>query len=129
MDTLVSRDNKIDLQKFNSAFDKEKQRVKEEAKQKQQKRLDELNKPPPQKMIHEYSVGEIIIGVKDTWFDILDDILQYGITKDLLNKKNRLFFVGVTIVLIILILYLHEFIFGSEKKLSKSNSIEVRHIH
>jgi hypothetical protein len=54
------------------------------------------------KKIYEMSVGEILVGIKDTWFEILDDLLQQNFTLDIFTRGTRLFFIGLTLVLIII---------------------------
>lgn len=125
-----STKKKFDTQNFNASFERAKEaRKKKEAIQMQIK-LDELNKPPPLKMVHEYSIGEIVIGIKDTWFELLDDMLQYEISLELFTKKNRLYFIGMTILIIVGFLFIFNLLFGEEKKKTPDEKmITVNHVH
>lgn len=129
MDATVTREDDFDLQKFNLNFEKEKERRFEEISKKQQEKLDLLNKEPDQKSVYKYSIGEIFIGIKDSWFDILDDILQEGIKPDIFIKKNRLYFIGMTFVILVSILYIYNSLLGEPVKTESSGKIEIHHIH
>lgn len=129
MDVIATREDDFDLQKFNLEFEKEKDRRKEEIAKKEQAKLDLLNKDPPPKPVYKYSIGEIFIGIKDSWFDILDDILQYGITQDTFTKNNRLYFIGITFIFLVSILFIYNSLLGEDYNKKSITTLEIHHIH
>lgn len=119
----------FDIKKFNADFDQEKADIKENVGKLEQARLAELNKEPPKKQIYEYSVAEIIIGIKDAWFDILDDLLQHRLSAETFLRDNRMFFVGLTVVIIVIILYLYDIITEEEEIKPIPQIKEIHYIH
>jgi hypothetical protein len=57
----------------------------------------------PQKRINELTILEILSGIKQTWFGITNDLLQSHINLDTFTKENRLFYLGLTLIIFILI--------------------------
>lgn len=55
---------------------------------------------------YKLSIYDILIGIVDTWFDILADIITFNLN-DIITKNNRLFYIGITLVIFGLILYLY----------------------
>jgi hypothetical protein len=119
---------KFNSQNFNTAFEKAQEVRKKKENIVLQNKIDKLNKPVDEKMIHNYSIGEIFIGIKDTWFELLDDILQYGLSMDIFTKKNRLYFIGITIILIVSILFVYNLIIG-DVSTKQNTELQIRHIH
>lgn len=129
---ISTKMSEFDVRKFNIDFDVEKALQQKLQKEKEKKKLAELNKEPPKKKIYQLSVGEILIGIKDSWFDILDDILQGKIGISLFTKNNRLFFIGLTICIIVLVVYLYDVLTEdevSETAMGSGNVKEVHHIY
>lgn len=100
---------KFDLSKFNTGFEREKKEQKELNKDKQNARLNLLNDVVNNKPIYKQTIGEILIGIKDTWFYLIDDLLQQKFTLDTFTKENRLFYIGITLLIFSIILYLLNF--------------------
>ncbi len=107
---------KFDLDKFNKEFVFKKEKAVVENRIKSQEKIDLLTKEAnkPMKSLYNLSVAELIIGVKDTWFGILDDLLGKKIEMKTLTKENRLFFIGLTIIMVATILYLYNFFLDDE---------------
>jgi hypothetical protein len=59
-----------------------------------QKKLDELNKPIVEEAPYNLPIGEIAIKTKDAIFNIIDDLLNFNFSWDVLTKENRLFLQG-----------------------------------
>jgi hypothetical protein len=110
------KDDKFDLRQFNKDFVKKKEQSKYENIIKSQKKLDLLTAQAnvEHKAIYNQSIWEILVGIKNTWFDILDDILAKKISSQLFTKDNRLFYIGLTIIIIALLLYLYNFFIDNE---------------
>lgn len=120
-------DGKFDIDRFNRDFDQYKTKRKEEMKEKVQQKLDELNKPPEEIPAYNLSVGQIMINIKDTLFGIIDDLLRFDFTWDVVLKKNRLFYLGLAVIIIAAIIYLY-FFFKSDETIN-TNPTTVTHIH
>ena len=90
----ITEDNKFDVNKFNLIFDEEKQARQAKQKIEDEKKLKELNNMVIQKKLTDLNLSEILQGIKDTWFGLLDDLLAYNFNRDILTKNNRLYFFG-----------------------------------
>ena len=99
--------------KFNQKFQDEKQRIKNLNNITDQNELDKLNTVILTKPLYNYTFLDIFIGIKDAWFGILDDLLNEQFTFVTLIKDNRLFFIGLTLLIIGLILYLYSMPFDN----------------
>jgi hypothetical protein len=103
--------NDFDLQKFNREFVFKKEKAAIENQINSQEKIEKLTQAANTeiKSLYDYSVSELAIGIKDSWFGILDDLLAQKIESKTLTKNNRLFFIGLTIIFICVILYLYNF--------------------
>lgn len=124
---MKSTSSNFDINKFNAEFERRKEEQTAKYRILDEARLAKLNVAPPPKKIYELSVGEIIIGVKDTWFNLLDDLLQKRFTLDTFTKNNRLFFIGLTVIVIVIIIYLYDMLTTDEPP--KNNIKEIHHIY
>ena len=121
--------NKIDNNRtFNLEFDKIKQLTKTEIDKNTAKRLAEMNIKSKPKNITDMSVYEILIGIKDTIFGIGDDIMRGDISIKIITKNNRLFFIGLTMIVFAMLLYLYEIIMDDDIEVNKK-IVEVRHVY
>lgn len=111
-----SYSNSFNAKKFNSEFEEEKRIVKENAKKNYDDRMNQLNYIDREKKLTDYSIYEILIGIKDSWFGILDDLIQPSIDPNILFKYNRLYFIGITFILIGLIMYLYFYFVSEDSK-------------
>lgn len=104
------KDDKVDEKKFNDDFERYKhfvQKYKNIDDTNKLNKLNELNKKDNYTKIYDLSILEIFVNIKDTWFEILDDILSTKITLKIFTKENRLFYIGITIFIIACALYLY----------------------
>jgi len=101
--------DKFDIDKFNRDFDQYKDQRKKEMEETLQGKLDELNKPKEQIPAYNLSMGQIVINIKDTLFNILDDMLHFNFTWDIILKENRLFYLGLTFIFIACVVYFYMF--------------------
>lgn len=95
----------------NNAFEKEKIKQKNLYKQKISDRLKYLNNKQYKKSLTDLSISETLNGIQDSWFEILDDILNQQTIYESFSKDNRLYFVGITIFFFAFILYYYFIIF------------------
>ena len=95
----------------NNAFEKEKIKQKNLYKQKISDRLKYLNNKQYKKSLTDLSISETLNGIQNSWFEILDDILNQQTIYESFSKDNRLYFVGITIFFFAFILYYYFIIF------------------
>lgn len=103
-------DKNFDLADFNKKFVADKEKRQKESKIKLQEKIDGLNRDANTKKIRLYnlSVSELMIGVKNTWFGILDDLLIMKFN-NIATKNDRLFYIGLTIIIVATILHICDF--------------------
>jgi len=104
-----------EVDKFNREFDQYKIRRDQTMKQELEDKLAELNKPNPPTPLYEKSVGEIVISTKDTILNMLDDIIKFTYD-NFFTKDNRLFYIGLIIIMISLIISFIVFFNHEEKE-------------
>ena len=120
-----SSDNKFDAQAFNKGFEDQKQKNKELTAQLMEDKLDELNQTPKQKKLYELSMLEIIVKIKDSWFDLLDDIIGNTLGIDSLTKDYRLFYLGITIFFFACVFYIYNMLSSNDD--STNNNVDTEH--
>lgn len=82
------------------------------------------------KPFYQLNLLEIVLELKNTMFSILDDILGGNMTLDIILKENRLFYVGLTILIIAIILYIYDYAIDPTNTMANSNGlVEIRHIY
>lgn len=121
-------DGKFDVDKFTRDFDQYKDKRKEEMRERIDRKLDELNKPPEITPPYNLSIGQIMINMKDAIFNIIDDLLNFKISWNILLKENRMFYLGIFILIIACIFYLYAF-FLNENKDIIATPLVVTHVH
>jgi hypothetical protein len=104
----------FDVGQFNKRFDNMIRREKIIDKNIDINKLNKLNDIIKQKPIYENSLMEIIYNTKTELFYILDDLLQQNISWNILTKNNRLFYIGITLI-ILSILFFICYIFSENK--------------
>jgi hypothetical protein len=132
-------DGKFDVQKFNKAFEQNKEQSLEKMKKIDDIKLNELNNMIKYVPIYNKSSYEILVGIKDTWFDILDELLEFNFSMSIFTKNDRLFYIGLTIIIIVMMVYLYNSIitFDDNKDTNKNTKedmqskkiIEIHHIY
>jgi hypothetical protein len=106
----------FDLDKFNKEFVFKKELGEVQNRIQSKEKIDALTKAAnkPKISLYNLSVAQIVIGIKDTWFGILDDLLAQKFNLVTLTKENRLFFIGLTMIFITTIIYLYNFFLDDE---------------
>lgn len=118
--------SKKELDKFNTEFER-KVIDKPILKCMDKNDLDKRNILLTEKSITDLTVAEILIGIKDTWFGMTDDLIHLRISRETATKNNRLFFIGLTLVIIILLLFLYEYLIEGDD--SKTKEVVIKHIY
>ena len=86
------------------------------------------------KPFYKLNLLEMVIELKNTWFAILDELLAGNFSMSILIKNNRLFYVGLTILIISIILYIYDYAIDNNDPLKNllnggSGVVEIRHIY
>lgn len=116
----------FDIGKFNTAFDKNKEKQKNIIKSNSEKRLNALTNLELQN--NQKSNGPVInlfIEIKNCWFYLADDLLQQKFEIETFTKENRLFFIGITLIFFsTVLLCFNEFenIINCDNKLNNENN-------
>lgn len=122
--------DRFEIDRFNRDFDQYKERRKKAMEKKMGERLAELNKPDREAAVYNQPIGTIMIKTKDALFGILDDLLQFNFSKEVIIKENRLFFIGITILIVSFILYFYDILTGfNGKKTTPQPQFAVEFIH
>jgi hypothetical protein len=94
--------NEFDVRKFNKDFEKKlaEQRIKRQEEDLKKLHATEIIEP---KKIHELSLAEILARITNVIFDILSDFFIKGFKLEYLTKDDRLIYLGLCILFIIII--------------------------
>ncbi len=130
--SLSSKSKEDENKKFNLQFDKLKADSKEKYKKNQEDRLLKLNSEankPSDVPFYKKNIGQLFIGIKDTWFEILDDILDKQFSIKIFTKDNRLFFIGLTICIIGFILVIYDMFMNPSEDSTENKKVEIHHVY
>jgi hypothetical protein len=105
---------RFDLGKFNKVFDVNREISKSNQRVKDIQKLNELSKVDTTVSLYDLNISQILINTKNTWFNVLDDLLDRRFNLETFSKENRLFYIGLTILVITVILYLYTMIIFSD---------------
>lgn len=101
---------KFDVAKFNTGFDTYIDKQKNINKTLEKQRLNKLNEQQiDKKNLLDNSLMDVLIGIKDSWFNLLDDLLQQKFSFDVFLKDSRGFYIGITLFFIAIFMYLFSF--------------------
>jgi hypothetical protein len=119
--------NKFDTVKFNQAFDQQKTLGKQQQLVEEQATLNQLNTTISAKRIQDFTFLDILIGIKNTWFSVLDDLLQQKFELSTFTKQNNLFFIGLTLIIFGIIFYLYNFFTEDDTVEDSGRTIRIEH--
>jgi hypothetical protein len=117
-DLKQDQDQEIFLKKFNKEFEKKQRltKLKLSTTKKKKKKNDQKKK---EKNIHELTIGEILINTKNTYIDIITEILSGDFDKGVSTifiKNDRIFYIGVSLLIISFLIYILSFLLSSDNK-------------
>lgn len=95
----------FDIAAFNKKFEQVMEIRKKEANEENKKKLDLLNKKAiiPKKSKYEESIGEIILGIKNTVIDIGKELFDGKLDKTIVTKDHRMYYIGIMLIMIVII--------------------------
>lgn len=109
-------DNAFDIVDFNKKFDIYLDQEKAKRIITEQKFLEAKDFERKEKQLHEYTFIELLVNMKDALFDILDDIASFNITSETFTKNNRLFYLGLLMIIFAVTLICVKVIFNSHNQ-------------
>ena len=83
------------------------------------------NKKNNDKNLYDLPVDIILVRTKDVTLEVLDELLQNKFTINSLNKDNRMFFIGVSIILTTILLYFMYELVSRDDNNSKNGGINI----
>lgn len=90
------------------------------------RKLEDLNKQKPVELVYDLSIGQIIINLKDSLFNILDDVINLRLNSNTLTKENRLFYLGIFLIVLACIMFSYSFFnIDENKKVSFSSNVKI----
>lgn len=112
------------LKKFNKDFEEKQKLRKMKIVDMERKKLKEMQKQKKVKNIHDLTLGEILVNTKDTYINIINELLdpKEGFLK-IFTKENRMFYIGVSLLIISFLIYVISFVFDTDDN-SNKNEIE-----
>lgn len=112
---------RFDLGKFNKVFDVNREITKRNQRVKDLQKLNELSSTESMTSLYDLNLSQILINTKNTWFGVLDDLLDQRFQLDTFTREDRLFYIGLTIVIIAVILYLYALLISDDQIESPGN--------
>ena len=110
-------EQQIFLQKFNKKFEEEQEQRKMKIVEMEKEKLRMLTSKKKIKNIHDLTLGEILVNTKNAYLDIIIELLS-GDYKDgfstIFTKENRIFYIGVSLLILSFFIYILSFIFDSD---------------
>jgi hypothetical protein len=103
----------FNLAKFNQVFREEQIKRVDYYRKKDAEDLAKLNKEGPPKKLDQLSIGDHIIGIKNTAFNIIVDLQNEPLTIDIFTKDNRLFYLGLLMLIIFLIYLIFKYVYDN----------------
>lgn len=94
----------FDINQFNQSFDAYLEKEKSKRLVTEQKFLEAKDIIKKEKLLHEYTIYELVIQMKNVFFDTIDDIASLKINKETFLKENRIFYWGLLIILFAIML-------------------------
>lgn len=124
----VNRDvaKQFDPMEFNILFEQEKERKKRIIVENEDDRLNEKNYEKKNIKIYKQPIGEIINNGKDVFFNIFDDVLNFNVSTDTFTRDNGLFYVGLFLILVVMIIFILNNLFTVPKKIKTSKNINIK---
>jgi len=104
--TYYNTNYTFDVNEFNADFDKYLEEEKNKREVKEQRFLEAKDFEKKPKKIHELSLFEIMINMKNSVFDVIDDIVSMNISSDTFLKDNNLLYLGLLFFIFGITLYI-----------------------
>ena len=117
---------KLDIDHYNRDISQYSEIRKNDIKILIDRKLEDLNKQKPVELVYDLSIGQIIINLKDSLFNILDDVINLRLNSNTLTKENRLFYLGIFLIVLACIMFSYSFFnIDENKKVSFSSNVKI----
>ena len=103
----------FDIGEFNKTFESSKEAKQEQQNKEDIEKLKKINQEIYRKKINEMSLDELMINWKSSLIGILNDLLNFRWSPDVLLADNRLFFSGITIIFFVIGFFFFHWMFSS----------------
>lgn len=118
--------NNFDLEKFNKGFENIQSEKKKKERLAQDEYLNSLKKVEVSKKITDLNISEILTNTKNEVLDLTYDLISFDYDSfddfiNLFTKNNRLFYIGLFMLLISCILYIISYIFFYPSDITKND--------
>ena len=110
-------ENEDENKSFNQKFEEEQIQRKLLMRKAMQDKLNILNKATDKIPLHKLSVGIILINTKDSLFELLDDLLQFKYNRETFTKNDRLFYIGIFLIINVIFIFLYNAFFDEDAHL------------
>ena len=105
--------NKFDITTFNADFEKQKEQLKLNQQTEDEKKLNALNTPTNVRQLSDMSIHQLLYEWKISLIEFIDDLVNLRLQSHILFNGNKLLFVGLTIVVLVICFYaIHWLLFG-----------------
>jgi len=107
IDIKPKSNKKIDLVRYNNEFEKNKNLEYIKHKEKEANLLQKLSyETEDKKIMNDLTIKTLLENTKKTWFDIMDDIIDGNYSLKIFIDNDRMFYVGITLVCIVIVIYI-----------------------
>jgi len=127
--TNVTKNKVFDIKQFNTDFEKQLEDRKKAIERKEKDELEKLTQVEVLPKLHELSIARILINFKDSLFETLDDLLAFKFELETFTKNNRLFYLGLLIVLFVTFTYVITSLVGEDIPEVKQEKYEIQFIY
>jgi hypothetical protein len=122
-------EGEFDPTKFNKLYNKEINKIDKRYKDKEEEKLDKLEIKVKEKKIYQLNIAEIIINTKNTFFDIMNEILKLQFNNfktfiGIFTKNNRVFYIGILLLLFSFLFFLLS-LTNENKYVAKTNKEDI----
>lgn len=117
--------NKFDIAAFNRDFENQMIAKKEEENKKDMEKLKEMNKEIYKKKISEMTTGEIIGEWQSSLTGMINDMIHLKFQPEILFSENRLFFIGITLLIIVILFYFLFWLFNPKDIVNTGHTVNV----
>lgn len=115
----------FELSTFNKDFTEYMKKQKEDELRADEERLKTLNQVIYEKKISEMTTTELLYEWKESLIGFINDIIHLNFNINELFSKNRLFFIGITLIIVIILFYIYYWFFTTVEKVDNDTNINI----
>ena len=115
----------FELSTFNKDFTEYMKKQKEDELKADEERLKTLNQIIYEKKISEMTTTELLYEWKESLIGFINDIIHLNFNINELFSKNRLFFIGITLIIVIILFYIYYWFFTTVEKVNNDTNTNI----